>query len=353
MQEIAVKLTDLAELLGGEISGDRGVTITGLKPLDTAGPTDLSFLDNEKYLSQFYESKAGAVLVNKLVDPRDKTVIKLEQPYTAFARLLQRFCPKPPCPFEGISDRAFVSPGAEIAPGVNIAPGAYIGPNVTIGENTTIWPGVSIGPDCTIGAGCTIYANVSIYYNCVLGNNIILHSGCVIGADGFGFAPDDERYVKIPQLGNVVIEDDVEIGANSAIDRGAMGSTTIGKGTKIDNLVMVAHNCMVGENSLLISQVGISGSTKLGKHVIVAGQAGICGHLEIGDFAQVGAQSGVTKNLEGNKQFLGSPAVPVQESKRLIAHFKQLPNMHKRIKKIEQKLETLTKNETADKTSKD
>jgi UDP-3-O-[3-hydroxymyristoyl] glucosamine N-acyltransferase len=276
------------------------------------------------------------------VDPGEKTVIKLDHPYTAFARLLQHFAPQPPRPFSGISEQAFVSDEAVIAPGAAIGPGAYIGPGTTVGENTVIWPGVSIGPSCTIGNNCIIHANVSIYYHCVVGSNCILHSSCVIGADGFGFAPDGEQYVKIPQLGNVVIEDDVEIGANSTIDRAAMGSTIIHRGTKIDNLVMVAHNCEIGENTLLISQVGISGSTRLGKHVILAGQSGICGHLEIGDFVQVGAQSGVTKNLEGNKTFLGSPAIPVQESKRLISHIHRLPRLHKRIKELEKKLADLT-----------
>lgn len=341
MAELAIKLTDIAHFLGGTIEGDQNVVIKSVKPLSDAGPDDLSFYDNDKYADQFMNTRAGAVLIAPGMASHGKTVITVDAPYVAFARLLQHFCPKPPIPHQGVSPQAIIAPDAVIGSNVHIAPGVYVGAKTTIGDETVIWPGTVIGPGCTIGSHCTIFSNVSIYYGCTIGDRVILHAGVVIGADGFGFAQTGKEHLKIPQIGNVMIEDDVEIGANSTVDRAAMGTTRIGGGTKIDNLVQVAHNCQIGAHCILVSQVGVSGSAKLGKHVVVAGQSGIAGHIEVGDYAQVGGQSGVTKSLEGGKQYLGAPAMPAREFKRLLASTWQTPKLVEKIKALEKKLENL------------
>ncbi len=343
MADVAVKVTDIAKLLNAELVGDSDLVVTGFAPLSTAGPSDLSFLDNEKYVDEFHKTQAGIVIVAPTVAPEGRRVIRAPNPYAAFAQVLQAFAPSAPCPFEGVSPEAFVDRTAILADGVCIGPGVYVGPKSTIGRGTQLWPGVSIGPGCTVGEDCQLYPNVVVYHDCEVGDRVILHAGCAVGGDGFGFAPDGERYLKIPQIGNVVIEDDVEIGSNSTIDRAALGTTRIGKGTKIDNLVMVAHNCEVGENSILIAQVGVSGSTLLGKHVVLAGQVGVCGHVKIGDFARIGAQSGVTKSVPDGQEFLGAPAIPVSEFKRLQAHIRKLPELRDKIKQLEAKLAELTK----------
>ncbi len=343
MPDMAVPITQLTALIGGELVGDRTLVIRGLKPLSEAGPADLSFLDNEKYIGQFETTKAGAVIVGPRIEPGTKTVIKVAAPYAAFARVLQSVAVEPPCPFTGVSPQAFVAPDAEIAEGARVGPGAYVAPRASIGARTQIWPGASIGPGVHIGADCRIYSNVTIYYECVLGDRVTIHGGAVIGGDGFGFAPAGEKYLKIPQIGNVVIEDDVEIGANTTIDRAALGTTHIRRGAKIDNLVMIAHNCDVGEDSIIVAQVGVSGSTVLGKHVVLAGQVGVCGHIKIGDFVRVGAQSGVTKSIPDGEEVLGAPAIPVGEFKRLTAHLRKLPDLHDRIKGLEKRLSELEK----------
>ncbi len=343
MPDIAVPITQIAALIGGELVGDRTLVIRGLKPLADAGPADLSFLDNEKYLPQFESTRAGAVIVGPSIDAGGKTIVKVAAPYAAFARVLQSLASAPPCPFEGVSPQAFVAPDAALGDGVRIAPGAFVAAGASIGARTRIWPGVSVGPRSHIGADCTINPNVTIYHECIIGDRVTIHGGAVIGGDGFGFAPAGEKYVKIPQIGNVVIEDDVEIGANTTIDRAALGTTRIRRGAKIDNLVMIAHNCDVGEDSIIVAQVGISGSTVLGRHVVLAGQVGVCGHIKLGDFVRVGAQSGVTKSIPDGEEVLGAPAIPVNEFKRLTAHMRKLPELHDRIKEIEKRLSDLEK----------
>lgn len=341
MAELAVRLTEIAQFVNGELIGDPDLVVRGFAPLASAGPFDLSFLDNEKYVEEFRRTKAGAVVTGLSVEPRGKRVIRVQDPYLAFARLLRAYTPAQPCPFEGVSPQAFVHPDAALAEGVRLAPGVYVGPGARVGRGTELWPGVSVGPGATIGEDCRFYPNVVVYHDCAIGDRVIVHGGSVIGADGFGFAPDGDRYEKIPQIGTVVIEDDVEIGANTTIDRATLGMTRIGRGTKIDNLVMVAHNCEIGEDSILVAQVGVSGSTALGKHVVLAGQVGVCGHLRIGDFARIGAQSGVTKSLPGGQEFLGAPAIPVAQFKRLQAHLRKLPELREKVKELEAKLAEL------------
>ena len=341
MAQLAVRLAEIADFVGGELLGDSELVVKGLKPLSDAGPSDLSFLDNEKYLPQFESTAAGAVIVAPTVDPKGKTVIKVDGPYAAFAKVLQNYAPDPPCPFTGVSDQAFVSPDATIADSAAIGPGAYVGPGVTIGEGTQIWPGASLGPNVTVGAQCRLYSNVTVYHECHVGDRVIIHAGTVIGGDGFGFAPMGETYLKIPQIGNVVIGDDVEIGSNVTIDRAALGTTRIGSGTKIDNMVQIAHNCEIGENSIIVAQVGVSGSTSLGKHVVIGGQAGLCGHIRIGDYVRIGAQSGVTKSIPEGQEVLGAPAIPIAQFKRLQAHLWKLPRLKDKIKDLQDRLTKL------------
>ncbi len=336
-------VAQIAAFLGGELIGEADRVITGVAPLAQAGEHDLSFYDNERYLEEFRRSKAGVILVGPKVDPEGKTVIRVENPYLAFARVLEQYVPPAPCPFEGISPQAFVSPKADIGKDVRIAPCVYVGPEAVIGDSTVLWPGVSIGPRTRVGSCCCFYPGVVVYHDCTIGDRVILHAGCVIGADGFGFAPDGERYRKIPQIGTVVIEDDVEIGANTTVDRATLGETRIGRGTKIDNLVMVAHNCAVGENSILVAQVGISGSTVLGRHVVLAGQVGVSGHLRIGDYVQVGAKSGVTKDVPSGQLMLGAPAMVAPDFKRLQAHVRMLPEFRQQLKRLEAEIKELRK----------
>lgn len=338
----------IAQILSGEIIGSADVTVNNLSKIEEGKPHTLSFLANPKYEEYIYTTQSSICIVNKDFVARKEipstlTLIKVEDAYSCFAKLLEvynqykRRAPK-------IEQPSFISESASVGEDCYIGAFAYIGENVKIGKNTHIFPGAYIGNNITIGDNTIIYAGVKIYDDCKIGNNCIIHAGVVIGADGFGFAPDENNvYHKVPQIGNVIIEDDVEIGANSAIDRSTMGSTIIRKGVKIDNLVQVAHNVEVGKNTVLASQSGIAGSAKIGENVQIGGQAGISGHIHIADGTQVVPQSGIPNNVKKAQVLMGSPGIPLEEFKKSYFGFRKLPFILTKLRELEESIKKINK----------
>ena len=305
---MSVPIGEIVEFVGGSYAGPSNLEIAGVAPLSTAADGQLTFLSNAKYAPQLATTAAGAILVSRSLEGDDRRFIRVDDPYFALASVVARWFAKRPVP-GGISPQASIAPSARLGRNVRIGAFVSIGENVSIGDDTVIYPGVTIEPGTTIGSDCVVHAQVSIYHGTQIGDRCIIHSGVVIGSDGYGFATHGGRHHKIPQIGTVRIENDVEIGAGSTIDRAALGETVIGEGTKIDNLVQIAHNVRVGKHCLLVSQVGIAGSTELGDYVVVAGQSGIAGHLKIGNNVQVAAKSAVLKDVPENTKVMGSPAV--------------------------------------------
>jgi len=330
---------ELAEKLGANLIGDARLKLYGLAPIEDAKKGDLAFLANKKYFKYIEKTKATAVIVPPEISSADTALLIHPQPYYAYALAVRLFYPDDGYYREGIHTNALIGENCGIDPSAHIGANVVIEDDVTIGENSRILPNCFIGRNSSLGRDCRIYPNVVIREKSEIGNGVIIHSGATIGSDGFGYAPKDGVHHKIPQVGRVVIEDNVEIGANCAIDRAAMGETRIGRGTKIDNLVQIAHNVKTGENCIIISQVGVSGSTKLGNNVILAGQAGLVGHIQIGDNVIVAAQSGIKDSLQENKTYLGSPAHEIMHQKRIEAIINKLPQYIKRIRALEQKLE--------------
>ena len=333
---------DIAQVINGTIEGNPDVKVNNFSKIEEGKPDTLTFLANPKYTSYIYETQASIILVtNDFVPekPIKATLIRVENPYTSLAILLDMVEGKDQ--HKGTASTAYIAKTATIASDAFVGHNAYIGEDSKIGSGSKIFPLTYIGDNVSIGENTIIYANVTIYGNSVIGNNCIIHSGAVIGSDGFGFAPEGETYKKIPQVGNVVIEDDVEIGANSAIDRSVMGSTIIAKGVKIDNLVQIAHNVEVGENTIIISQVGIAGSTKIGKHCVFAGQVGVSGHLKIGDNVTFGPQAGVIANTKDNETLLGSPPINPKQYFKSYAVFQKLPDVYISVGKMEREIEKL------------
>lgn len=333
-------LKDLAEYLGGTVNGDENCTVNGLAPLENAGPDKITFLANPKYASKVAETGAGAVLMVPGGERFGRNAIEVANPYLGFAKLLTLFYTQPHPPL-GVLPGANVSSQATLGADITVYPGASIGSNVTLGDRSVIHPGVVLYDGVSIGSDCEIHANVVIRERCRVGNRCIIQPGAVIGSDGFGYAPDGRSYYRIPQIGIVVLEDDVEIGANSCIDRAALEVTMIRRGTKLDNLVQIAHNCQIGEDCMIVSQVGVSGSTKIGNHVTLAGQVGVAGHLSIGDNVMVGAQSGVTGSLAANAGFSGSPVMPHKDWLRAMAVVPRLPELKKTISTLEKRIAEL------------
>ena len=318
-----VTVGEIADLVGGQYGGSRDLRVTGVAPLAEAGESQLSFLSNPKYAPQLEASRAAAVLVGNDVAGESPRWIRVDNPYYEMARVIARFFDQKPMP-RGISPHASIASSAKL--GRNVAVGAFtsIGDYAVIGDNVTIFPNVTIENGVTIDDGCIIYPQVSIYHACKIGKRCIVHSGAVIGSDGYGFATAGGKHHKIPQIGIVRIEDDVEIGAGSTIDRAALGETVIGEGTKIDNLVQVGHNVKVGKHCFLVSQVGIAGSTELGDYVAVAGQSGFSGHLKIGHRVQVAAKSAVLGDVPDDTKVMGIPAVPFREFARREAMLRRM-----------------------------
>lgn len=337
-------LRDIAKHLGGEIEGDATLEIIGLSPIEEAKPGDLTFLANPKYTKFLQTTLASAIILSKDIPcPSGKSAIRVANPYLAFSQAISFFYPPKPSLPVGIHPTAIV--GKEVLLGKDVAIGPYvvIGDRCRIGEGTILFPGVILGNDVWIGSHCVIRARVSIREEVRIGDRVIIHDGAVIGSDGFGFAFEAGRYHKIPQVGTVVIEDDVEIGANVTIDRATLGETRICKGVKLDNLIQIAHNCYIGEHTAIAGQAGLSGSTRLGKYVRVGGQAGFAGHLEVGDFAVVGAQSGVDKSVPPHVMVFGYPARPHREALRFEASVHQIPQALKLLRELRNRIENLEK----------
>jgi UDP-3-O-[3-hydroxymyristoyl] glucosamine N-acyltransferase len=333
-------LKELAEYVGGTALGEGEVAISGVAAIEVAQPGEITFIAHPKYLPKLAETKASAVIVSKVVPSSPKPLLCVSNPSLAFAKIVALFSQKPYQP-KGIDSHAWVSPSAQLGQEVTIYPFAFIGDRCRIGDRVAIFPGVYVGENSSIGDDSILYSNVSIYPETVIGNRVILHSGVVVGADGFGYVKEGKKNVKVPQIGKVEIEDDVEIGPNSTIDRATLGKTIIRRGVKIDNLVMVAHNVVIGEDSIIVAQVGIAGSTKIGSNVILAGQVGVADHVEIGDNVMVGAQSGVGQDLPADQAYSGSPPLPHREFLRVITALPKLPEMRKTLMAIEGRVKKL------------
>ena len=331
---------ELAEYVHGTVSGDETLVISSMAGIEEAEAGQLTFLANPKYRAKLQQTRASAAIAAPDVTIPGLTLIHVANPYLAFAQILSIFATKRHPPV-GVHATCIIGTGTTLGEQCALGARVVIGEQAQIGARTIIYPGVVIGDHATIGAETIIYPNVSILQDVSIGNRVIIHSGTVIGSDGFGFAPDGEQYYKIPQVGTVVIEDDVEIGANVTIDRAAMGKTHIRRGVKIDNLVQIAHNVVIGENSVIVAQAGISGSTQIGKHVTLAGQVGVVGHIQIGDHVMIGAQSGVAKSVPDKTLLSGSPAVDHLAWKKSQVALVKLPEALKTIRRLEQRLQEL------------
>ena len=340
-----MKLAEIAEMLGGSVEGDAEIEISGVAGLGEAAKGDISFLANPKYAAQVATTKASAVIVPRDWDrPAKCVLVRCDNSDHAFAEVAERFYEPVPAPKPGIHPSAVVAESAELGEGVSVGANSTIEEGVAIGANTVVSANCYIGYKTTIGENSYLYPQVSTREFTEIGDRVIIHNGTVVGSDGFGYAvQEDGSRSKIPQIGKVVIEDDVEIGANVAIDRARFGKTKIGKGTKIDNLVQIAHNVVIGEHSVLCGQSGISGSTTVGSKCIMAGQAGLAGHLEVGDGAIIGAQAGVIKDVAARDFVVGSPAMNHVQTKKMVANMITLPRLKDKVKQLESDVAALKK----------
>ncbi len=331
------RLSDLAARIGARVVGEGDAVVSGIASIEDAGPGQVTFLANPKYLRFAKDSTASAIISREAVPGARTNFLLAENPYFAFACAVEAFHP-PGRLVPGVSDRAFVDPSALLGKDVTISPFVFVGEGTEVGDNTVLFPGVSVGKGASIGPDCVIYSNVVIYHGTRVGSRVVLHAGCVIGSDGFGFAPTPEGYRKIPQVGTVVIEDDVEIGANTTIDRATLGVTRVCRGTKLDNLVQVAHNVVIGSGTVIAAQAGISGSTRIGSHVMIGGQAGLAGHLEVEDGIMLGAKCGVPDSLRASESRIwsGIPAMPHPTWLRMASLLPKLPELFRRVKRLEE-----------------
>ncbi|RLB11894.1 MAG: UDP-3-O-(3-hydroxymyristoyl)glucosamine N-acyltransferase [Deltaproteobacteria bacterium] len=341
---MALTLKEIAEIVNGQLKGREDLLITGVNSLELAKPGEISYFKDKRYKHLVSKTKASALFVSEETDLFKGAQIIVPNPALALAKIANYFL-KPPLRHPGISKHSYIGENTRIGKDASIYPFVYIGNNVSIGDNANIFPGVFVGDNVKIGDNVVIYPNVVILNDTVIGNNVIIHSGTVIGSDGFGFERDGEVHIKIPQKGFVQIDDDVEIGAGNCIDRATFGKTWIKRGVKTDNLVHIAHNVVVGENSLIIAQAGISGSVVIGKNVIIAGQVGIVDHVEIGDHSIIGPQSGVPKSIPAGSIFSGTPAMPHPLFLKTSALIQKLPDMHKKLLEMEKKIKKLEERE--------
>lgn len=336
-------LLELAEILQATLQGDPAIRVCGINTLEEALPDELSFVTDTRHKSLIPKCRAAAVIVPPALADLDLPLLIAERPYLAYARASQLFA-QPPALAPGLHPSAHIGHNVEMGEGVSVGPLAHIGDDCVIGAGSRIYGSAYLGTGVKLGASCMIHPGVKILDRCLVGDRVIVHSGTVVGSDGFGFAQDEKgRHVKIPQTGIVQIDDDVEIGANSTVDRATFGRTWIGKGTKIDNLVQVAHNVVIGEHSILVAQVGISGSTTLGRHVVLAGQVGVAGHLEIGDRVRVGAKSGVHHSITADQDVLGLPAIPAREWKRTYANIQRIARLREELRILNEKVQRIEK----------
>ena len=333
----------IADLIAGRVEGNEEAKINDFAKIEEGKEGAISFLSNPKYTHYIYDTKSSVVIVNddlQLEHPVSVTLIRVKNAYEAVAKLLQLYASMKPKK-TGIDPLAFISPKAAIGKDCYVGAFACIGDGAVMGDNTQVYPHVVVGDGVKIGCNCLLYPNVTIYEGCRLGDRVTIHAGSVIGADGFGFAPNAEGYDKIPQIGIVTIEDDVEIGANTCIDRSTMGSTIIRKGVKLDNLVQIAHNVEVGENTVMSAQVGVAGSTKIGSWCMAGGQAGFAGHITVGDKTFVGAQCGVNSSVKGNESLIGSPAQEPKGFFKSSVLFRKLPDIYKQLNDLQKEVEKL------------
>jgi UDP-3-O-[3-hydroxymyristoyl] glucosamine N-acyltransferase len=338
----------IAGILNGEIVGNAQVTVNGLAKIEEGHAGALSFLSNPKYEEYIYKTGSSVCIVNKTFEPTKSlpetlTLVKVEDAYACFAKLLEVYSqmnkkqPK-------IENPSFIAENATIGEGLYLGAFAYIGDNAKIGNNVSIYPNAYIGENVVIGDGTIVHPGATIYAECKIGTNCIIHAGVIIGADGFGFAPDENgEYQKVPQIGNVILEDNVEVGSNTTIDRATMGSTIIRRGVKIDNLCQIAHNVEVGRNTAMAAQVGIAGSAKIGEHVMIGGQAGISGHLHIADGTKIVAQSGIPSSVKKADTLMGSPGIPMDDFKKSYFGFRKLPYILTKLQELDKKIKELTK----------
>jgi len=328
------KAQSIADFLGGTVEGDVDAIVTDVAKIEEGRPGTLAFLSNPKYNKYLYETEATIVIVNQDFEPEAEvgpTLIRVQDAYKAFASLLELY-QQAKGNKSGIENPSFIDASAKVGNDVYVGAFAYVGKNVRIGNHVKIYPQVYVGDNSSIGDDSILYAGVKIYEDCKIGEACIIHAGAVIGADGFGFAPmEDGTYKKIPQVGNVILEDNVEIGANTTIDCATMGSTIIRKGTKIDDLVMIAHNVEIGENTVMASQTGIAGSTKVGSNCMFGGQVGVAGHITIGDHVNLGAMSGVNNSIKSNRTVLGAPAMDIAQAAKVFAVFRNLPSLREQV----------------------
>jgi UDP-3-O-[3-hydroxymyristoyl] glucosamine N-acyltransferase len=324
----------LADLVHGELCGDGDLVIDAARPLGEAGPGSITFVEDEKHAQHLNACRASAVVARNGLSTGTLSVLRVKDPVSAFAAIVRFLHGKAEAAPVGIDPHAFIHPTAHIGEGCSIYPFASIGEESTLGARCRVYSGVAIGRFCRLGNDVTLYPNAVLYDGTVLGDRTIVHANAVLGADGFGYRLHEGRHVKVPQLGHVEIGADVEIGACTTIDRGTFQATRVGDGTKIDNLVMVAHNCQVGRHNLFVSQMGIAGSSTTGDYVVIAGQAGIVDHVRIGDRATIGAQAGVTKEVPAGQRVLGSPATPERDQKRILMTLEKLPEMRRDVRRI-------------------
>lgn len=333
--------SQLAALVNGQVEGDENVKVNTFAKIEEGHPGALSFLANPKYTNFIYTTESSIVLVRRdfvAEHPVKATLIRVDDPYATVAHLLDMVSKMNQVEKRGIEMPSFVAEGVNVPDDAYVGAFAYIGNGAKIGAGAKIYPQAYVGAGCEIGDGTILYPGVKVYDGCKIGKRCILHSGAVIGADGFGFAPVDGHYEKIPQTGNVVIDDDVEIGANTTIDRAMMGATHIGKGVKLDNLIQIAHNCSVGDNTVMAAQVGIAGSAKIGAQCMIGGQVGIVGHISIADGTHIGAQSGVNKATKPGDRIMGAPAVEMGEYARGLVYVKKLGSLYDKVKELEKKI---------------
>lgn len=337
-KKIRMTLEEVARIVDGEVSGDKAVVVTGICGIKEAKEGDLTFVANSKYLPLIKNTRASAIITSKDVKKTAKPIIRTDNPSLAFAKMVSLMAPNEIAHPKGIDSRAVIGKNVKIGKDVAIQAYVVIEDNAQIGDRTIIYAGSYVGAGTKIGSDCLIYPRVTIRERIIIGDRVTIHSGTVIGSDGFGFATVCGVHHKIPQIGIVAIEDDVDIGANVTIDRARFGRTVIGKGTKIDNLVQIAHNVEIGEHSIIVAQSGISGSTNIGNNVIIAGQSGVVGHITIGDNSIIAAKSGVAKSLPPGSMVFGYPARPIQKTKRINACLSRLPDLFRLVSLIEKKL---------------
>ena len=339
--------SQIAVLVNGKIEGDANASVNSFGKIEEAKAGQLAFLANPKYEDHLYSTQASVIIISESLQLKESvgsTLIRVPDAYTAFATLLSKYQEMMTQQMLGIQQPSYIAKTASCGENIFVGAFAYLGENVTIGNNTKIFPGVFVGDDVKIGNGSIIHPGVKIYKECVIGDRVTIHAGTVIGSDGFGFAPQaDGSFKKVPQIGNVIVENDVEIGANTTIDRATIGSTIIKAGAKLDNLIQVAHNVEVGNSTVIAAQAGISGSTKIGKGAMIGGQAGVVGHVQIGDGAKINAQSGVSKSIGAGKAVTGSPAYDYTAALRSQAISRNLPELEKRVKELEALVKELIK----------